>query len=74
MCILFDSIIDDKNNGNMKRRKRGKLFSERRHRSFSHRFQNSSPSPIRSTINTAQVQAELNEYLGCILSCLSKYL
>lgn len=59
----------------MKRRKRRKLFSERRrHRSFSHKFDDSSPSPIRSAIDDTKIQTELNNYLGCILNFLSKYL
>lgn len=35
---------------------------------------NDSPSPIHcSNTNNVAIQAELNDYLGCILNCLSKY-
>lgn len=60
-----------------KRSKKSRLFSERHHRSFFRSNHHSSsngdsPSPGSCTsVNNTAIQEELNNYLECILNCLS---
>lgn len=75
--FFFFYGVDTYRNGKRRRRsKNGRFFTDHHHRSKHRRnqFCDNSPSPISNPpVNNAAIQAELNDYLACILSCLSKY-
>lgn len=55
-------------------RRSNSLFSVRRGSLFGpQKKSNNTSPPSCSKNNNAVIQAELNDYLGCILRCLSKY-
>lgn len=74
VCYQDDDYVSERRS---RRNKKNRLFSERHHRSFfrSNHCNSSnpeSPSPRScSDANNTAIQEELNNYLECILNCLS---
>ncbi|XP_001952399.2 putative uncharacterized protein DDB_G0277255 [Acyrthosiphon pisum] len=74
VCYQDDDYATERRS---KRSKKSRLFSERHHRSFfrSNHYNssnNESPSPRScASVNNTAMQEELNNYLECILNCLS---